>query len=67
MEPRLRTVDKAQPPYKLNKFPAKFIERFGEEISYYQATKESMSIEGNEWEQVFAYCVGADWKPSNVG
>jgi hypothetical protein len=30
-------------------------------------TKQSMSIEGNEWEQIFATCVGADWRPSNVG
>lgn len=67
MEPRLRTVNKAQPPYTINKFPHQFIDRFGEEIAYMQATKETMSLEGNEWEQIFAYCVGASWKPSNVG
>lgn len=67
MEPKLRTVNKAQPPYKMNEFPNSFIERFGEEIAYMMATKETMSIEGNEWEQVFSFCVGADWKPSNVG
>lgn len=67
MEPRLRTVNKAVPPFPLNKFPAKFIERFGAEIAYMQATKETMALEGNEWEQIFANCVGADWKPSNVG
>lgn len=67
MEPRLRTVNKAVPPFQLNKFPAKFIERFGAEIAYMEATKETMALEGNEWEQVFANCVGADWKPSNVG
>jgi len=67
MEPRLRTVDKAQPPYAINKFPSKFIEKFAEEIAYMQATKETMKIEGDEWEEVFARCVGADWKPSNVG
>jgi hypothetical protein len=31
------------------------------------ATKRTMSLEGNEWEQIFATCIGADWKPSNVG
>lgn len=67
MEPRLRTVNKAVPPFPINKFPAKFIEQFGAEIVYKLATKETMSLEGNEWEQIFAHCVGAEWKPSNVG
>lgn len=67
MEPKLRTVNKATPPFALNKYPSKFIERFGAEIAYMQATKETMALEGNEWEQIFAICVGADWKPSNVG
>ena len=66
-EPRLRTVNKAVPPYPLNKFPAKFIERFAEDVVYMLTTKSSMSLEGDEWEQIFAHCVGAQWKPSNVG
>jgi len=67
MEPKLRTVNKAQPPFKNNQFPPHFLARFGEEIAYMQATKQTMAIEGNEWEQVFASCIGAEWKPSNVG
>lgn len=66
-EPRLRTVNKAVPPYPMNKFPAAFIEKFGAEIVYLLATKSSMSLEGDEWEQIFANCIGAEWKPSNVG
>lgn len=66
-EPRLRTVNKAVPPYPLNKFPAIFIERFAEDIVYMLATKSAMSLEGNDWEQVFANCIGALWRPSNVG
>lgn len=66
-EPRLRTVNKAIPPFELNKFPAQFIEKFASEIVYMLATKETMSLEGNEWEQIFAHCVGALWHPSNVG
>ena len=42
MEPRLRTVNKAVPPFQLNQFPSRFIERFGEEITYLQATKDPM-------------------------
>lgn len=66
-EPRLRTVNKAVPPYAINKFPAQFIERFAEDVVFMMATKEAMSLEGEEWEQIFANCVGAVWKPSNVG
>lgn len=66
-EPRLRTVNKVVAPFDLNKFPAKFIDTLAKEIVYMMATKSSMSLEGNEWEQIFAECVGAEWKPSNVG
>jgi hypothetical protein len=66
-EPRLRTVNKATAPYNINKFPNQFIDTFAREIVYMMATKQTMSIEGNEWEQVFSNCVGAKWEPSNVG
>ena len=66
-EPRLRTVNKAVPPYPINQFPTTFIERFAEDIVYMLATKPTMSLEGDEWEQIFANCIGAEWKPSNVG
>ena len=65
--PRLRTVNKAVAPYEINKFPKTFIDTFAKDIVYSWATKPSMSLEGNEWEQIFAECIGADWKPSNVG
>lgn len=68
MEPKLRTVNRVTPPpYELNKFPARFLEKLGAEIAYMQATKETMSLEGSEWEQIFASCIGAHWVPSNVG
>ncbi len=66
-EPKLRTVNKATAPFDLNKFPTKFIDTLAKEIVYMLATKSSMSLEGNEWEQIFAECIGAEWKPSNVG
>jgi hypothetical protein len=65
--PRLRTVDKVKPPYPLNQFPADFGQKLGKEIVYLLATKSTPSLEGSEWEQVFASCIGAEWKPSNVG
>ena len=61
MEPKLRTVNKATPPYAMNKFPASFVERFAEDIVYMLATKDTMSLEGNEWEQIFANCIHAEW------
>lgn len=67
MEPKLRNVNKATPPYPINKFPSTFVEKFAEEIVYMLATKDTMSLEGNEWEQIFANCINAEWKPSNVG
>lgn len=66
-EPRLRTVNKAVPPYRLNEFPHSFIEKFAEDVVYMLATKSAMSLEGNEWEQIFANCINAQWRPSNVG
>lgn len=66
-EPRLRTVNKAKAPYELGCFPKSFIEKFAEEIVYLHATKTPVSLEGEEWEQIFARCIDAEWKPSNVG
>lgn len=66
-EPRLRTVQKAKPPYPINQFPHEFIHRFAGDIVYMMSTKQVMSIEGPEWEEIFAHCIGAEWRPSNIG
>jgi hypothetical protein len=65
--PRLRTVDKANPPYPLNQFPSDFGLKLGKEIVYILATKSTSDIAGEEWEQIFATCINGLWKPSNVG
>lgn len=65
--PKLRTVNKAVAPFEVNRFPAQFVDTLARELVYMMATKQTMSIEGSEWEQVFAECIGAQWKPSNVG
>ena len=31
------------------------------------ASKGKSELEGSDWESIFASCIGADWKPSNVG
>lgn len=65
--PKLRTVDKVKPPYPLNEFPKDFPYKLGRELVYLLASKGRPSLEGEEWEQIFATCIGAEWKKSNVG
>ena len=65
--PRLRTVSKSLPPFKLNEFPKEFPFLVGEQLIYILATRGETDIEGKEWEQIFANSIGAEWKPSNVG
>lgn len=66
-KPRLRTVEKSLPPFSLNKFPKDFPFILGKEIVYLLASKGKPILEGPEWEAIFATCIGAEWKPSNVG
>lgn len=65
--PRLRTVDKSLPPFPLNQFSKEFPFILGKEIIYLLASKGKAILEGPEWEAIFATCIGAEWKPSNVG
>src|SRR5690349_5477229 len=65
--PKLRTVNKSVPAFELNEFPKEFPYLLGKEIVYLLATKGNPKLEGDEWESIFANCIGATWKPSNVG
>lgn len=65
--PKLRTVNKSVAAYPLNQFNLDFPYLLGQEIVYLLASKGRGDLEGSEWEQIFAICIGADWKPSNVG
>lgn len=65
--PKLRTVNKSIPPYPVNQFGDEFPYRLGREIVYLLASKGKGVLEGSEWEEIFANCIGAEWKPSNVG
>ena len=65
--PKLRRVGKYQPKYPMNKFPADFPLKLGKEIVYILATRPEPRLEGNDWEEIFARCIGAKWTPSNVG
>ena len=65
--PKLRTVDKSFPPFPLNKFPKDFPFTLGKELVYLLASKGKPILEGSEFEAIFAICIEAEWKPSNVG
>lgn len=65
--PKLRTVEKYETLYPLNKFPSNFALDLGKEIIYLLSTRGTPRLEGSDWEEIFARLVGADWKPSNVG
>lgn len=65
--PKLRTVHKSVSAFPLNDFPKEFPFLLGKELIYLLASKGKPELEGSEWESVFANCIGADWKPSNVG
>ncbi len=65
--PKLRTVNKSVPAYVLNKFPKSFPYQLGKELIYLLASKGKSELEGGEWERIFSSCIGAEWKPSNVG
>ncbi|MCI0449117.1 MAG: hypothetical protein L0Y79_04925 [Chlorobi bacterium] len=65
--PKLRTVTKSLSPFPLNEFSKDFPYILGKELVYLLATKGKPVLEGPEWEAIFANCIGAEWKPSNVG
>jgi len=65
--PKLRTVNKSVSAFPLNQFPKEFPFLLGKELIYLLASKGKPELEGSDWENIFANCIGADWKPSNVG
>ena len=44
--PKLRSVNKAKPPFELNQFPNDFPYSIGEQIVYILATRGQTDIEG---------------------
>jgi hypothetical protein len=59
--PKLRTVEKYQPPYPLNKFPEHFAVNLGREVIYLLASRgKDARLEGLDWEEIFARLIGGD-------
>ena len=67
LTPKLKGVDKYKPDYPLGQFPSGFAMELGKELIYLLATRNPPTLEGPDWERIFAKCVGARWAPSNVG
>jgi len=65
--PKLRTVNKSIAAFPLNEFPKDFPFLLGKELIYLLASKGKPELEGSDWENIFSNCIGAEWKPSNVG
>jgi hypothetical protein len=65
--PKLRKATKTNPLFHLNDFPASFVNNLARHISYHLATRPEADLEGKDWEKIFANCIGATWKPSNIG
>jgi len=38
-----------------------------QKVGYLFSKQPTISLEGEEWEEIFANCIKAKWKPSNVG
>ncbi len=67
MEPKLRTADKIKSPYPLGQFPRDTVIRIAGSIVYLLYTRSDASLEGRDWEEIFARAINAEWKPSNIG
>lgn len=67
MTPKLRNVQRHAPLYPLNDFPKEFGMKLGKELIYVLATRDNPDISGDDWEQIFARCIGVDWEKSNEG
>jgi hypothetical protein len=66
-KPKLRTVSRTEQPFALNDFPPNFPTELGKHVLALMAARETPAIEGKDWEEIFAKCIGAAWKPSNIG
>lgn len=67
LSPKLRTVEKYAPVYPLNSFSKDFALRLGKALIAFLASHGNDRLEGSDWEEIFARCIGAKWTPSNVG
>ena len=65
--PRVRTVERYEPPYRMNRFPSDFVSKLAREIAVILAVEDTPALEGPRWEEIFARCIDGEWKPTAVG
>lgn len=66
-DPKLRTVNRWNPPYPLGRFPAGFVDSIARDVVFMLATESIPTIEGERWELIFSRAIRGDWEPSQVG
>lgn len=66
-QPRLRSGEKISAPYPLGRFPSGVGLSIGKQVIYSLMTKPRVTLEGTEWEQIFARAIGAEWTNSTLG
>lgn len=64
-EPRLRAARRAGAGYACGKIKRTTVYAIARELAYIFATKKEFSVEGKEWEQIFARCISGVWDKSN--
>ena len=66
-QPRLKHAVKTKTLYPTNQFPKAFSTSLAKHLCAHLAIRDGGDLQGNEWEKIFADCIGATWSPSNVG
>ena len=67
MKPKIRSVQRHKSISALNQFSDDFGMKLGKELIYILATRDNPDVGGDDWEQIFARCIGVEWKKSNSG
>lgn len=63
----LKKPKKVNALHTINSFPKGFEVRFAEQIAYMHATRSPMKISGDDWEDIFAKCIGGMTPHQKVG
>ena len=53
--------------HDINAFPKGFAERVAAQITYMHATRSPMKMTGDDWEDIFAKCIGGVTPHQKVG
>lgn len=54
-------------PHSINSFPSGFEVQFAKQIAYMYATRQPLRFTGDDWEDIFAECIGGQSPHAKVG